>query len=81
MSRNELIEALLQQNTILLGMLKSDEELLSADEAAEMLRCTKSTIYKMAREGQIETVRVRYNVCIRKSAVKRFIETGGTQGF
>lgn len=77
MKKQELIESIIRQNDVLIGMLKDDDDLLTAKEAAEILRCSPTTILRMAKDNQIEAVRIRYNVCFRKSVVKEFISQGG----
>ena len=44
-------------------------------EAAEKLKVSRATVYQMAREGQLKTVRVRRS--LRVAELDKFIQKGG----
>ena len=48
--------------------------LLTIPESAASLRVSRSTIYRLIAEGQIETISVRGVRRVRPEALKRFID-------
>lgn len=53
----------------------SGKELLTADEAAELLKVTKRTLLKWARLKQIESVRLsRKSIHFSKEAIDEFVQ-------
>lgn len=55
-------------------MIPSDALLLTADEAASLLRCSRSTIWKLIWTGQIPHLRVgTKSVRIARSTLDRWI--------
>ena len=54
-------------------------EILIADEAAELLRVSKQRIYELARTNKIPTIRVgERQFRFSKQAIERWLENGGT---
>lgn len=51
--------------------------LIDADAVSEILGRPRASIYRLAREGLIPTVRLGRAVCFDREAIERFIEGGG----
>ena len=49
--------------------------LLTIPESAESLRVSRSTVYRLVAEGQIETIFVRGVRRVRPEALKRYIDS------
>lgn len=54
--------------------LREPKRLLRVDEAAKILRLSKSGVYKMLRSGEIPVVRIRSSVRIREEDLEKFIK-------
>lgn len=52
---------------------QEEHDLLTKTEAHEMLRIYMPTIDRMIKDGQIEAVRIRGRVFIRRSSIDRFL--------
>jgi len=55
--------------------MQENPMLLTIPESAHSLRVSRSTIYRLISEGQIETIFVRGVRRVRPEALKRFIDS------
>ncbi len=53
-------------------------DILTVDEAAELLRLSRSSTYEAIHERVIPSVRIGRRILIPKSGLRRFIETNAT---
>jgi len=53
----------------------------TVSEAAEILRVSSKTIYRLISDGTIECVRVRGSIRITRRALDEFLEQGGKQQY
>lgn len=51
------------------------EKLYTIKEVAEMLRVSKVTLYRMMRDGKIQTVKMGRKTLFKESELNRFIES------
>lgn len=51
--------------------------LLSVEEAAEMLRCSKTLLYTMLGDGRLPSVKVGRRRLVRAADVAQFVARGG----
>lgn len=51
------------------------KRLLVIGEVAEILRCSKKTVYRLISEGELEALHVRGSLRLTKSSVERYIKT------
>ena len=49
-------------------------ELLTPDEAADILRLSRSTIYELLRTGALPSLRIRRSRRVRTDAIRAFID-------
>ena len=59
------------------GITNSGQSLLTVGELASRWRCHRNTIYKMLRDGQLRSFRVRRTHMISSDEVQR-VESQGT---
>ena len=52
--------------------------LLRASEAAEVLACSRSTIYELIQRGELSTVQIGTEKRIRVSSIRSWVEQGGS---
>ena len=55
----------------------ANHSLLKADELASRWRCHRNTIYKMIRDGELRSIRIRNTHLIAEEEIHR-IESNGT---
>lgn len=51
------------------------EKLYTIPEVAKLLRISKATLYRMMRDGRIQTVKMGRKTLFRESELNRFIES------
>ncbi|HMN62606.1 MAG TPA: helix-turn-helix domain-containing protein [Anaerolinea sp.] len=56
------------------------EPLLTAEDVAEALKCSRSAAYRLLRSGALPVVRFGGLVRCRPADLQRFIEAGGDPG-
>jgi excisionase family DNA binding protein len=58
--------------------IRPDDVLLTLPQACRVLRCSRSTLFKLHREGRIEMVKLGYRTSrvIKRSIDKLLIESG-----
>ena len=61
-------------------MSEQPREILTIDEISEYLRISKSTAYKLVREGQIPSQKVGRHWRFRKEAIDRWLDQRGADG-
>lgn len=65
-----------------LSMAKQIDDILTIDELAAYLKISKSTLYKLVREGKIPSQKIGRHWRFRKKAIDQWLEktqTGFTQ--
>jgi excisionase family DNA binding protein len=62
------------------GLAAQSKDLLRPDEAAAILRVSKSTIYRLCNSGDLEAVRVRRSIRIRAQSIASLIERSDDEG-
>jgi excisionase family DNA binding protein len=75
------LEALAERLRPLLGLRapEDDDDLLTADEAAEMLRCKRQRIYDLRHQGELRAFRDGRRVLFRRSDVRAFLRARADQ--
>ena len=61
-------------------MSEQTREILTIDELAVYLRISKSTAYKLVREGQIPSQKVGRHWRFRKESIDRWLDKGEAKG-
>ena len=56
-----------------------EQELLTAQEAAELLKVKKATVYEMVKRGQIPAVKIGKQVRIDREDLQRMLQPGGAR--
>ncbi len=60
-------------------MIPNNSMLLSIAETAAELRVSKSFLYQLAKAGVLPTVRIGHRLLVRRSDIRRFIQTGAPE--
>lgn len=60
-------------------MSKNEESVLTIDELAEYLKISKSTLYKLAKEGKLPGQKVGRHWRFSRRAIDRWIEREGDE--
>lgn len=74
---NNLIAEIIEQNRMALEYLTQDQGVFTPEEVAGVLKVDKSTVYRMVKEGSIDSVKVRGSVRIKN--LRNFIDEGGSK--
>ena len=61
-------------------MNKKSTDILTIDELSAYLKISKSTLYKLVREGKIPSQKIGRHWRFRKSAIDRWFEETGKSG-
>jgi excisionase family DNA binding protein len=54
-------------------------DVLTVDETAGVLRLGRNTVYEAIREGRLPSIRIRRRILIPKSALRQWLDGGGTR--
>ena len=58
------------------GLMKMQKEVLTVEEAAELLRLSKRSLYKLVRQGEIPGKKILNKWRLDRDALKRWLSEG-----